>query len=110
MAIRETVYEVHFWRASGRVLVIHIPNFGVSADQPILTEAHVTGEAGSYFLYENTFIMANALAEAGKPAGALVEHRTDGTVHVHYDQAPAERVDLAQDRGYQAYLAARAES
>lgn len=87
MAIRETVYEVHFWGETGRILIVHIPNFGVSADEPILTELHVTGSRASYTLREATWLMALALAEAGKPAGGLVEHAADGTVCVTHEQA-----------------------
>lgn len=76
--MRETVYEVHYWPTEGRILIVHIPNFGVSADQPILTELMVLTHDGS--ISDTTFVTALALADAGKPAGALAEH-ADGRVH-----------------------------
>lgn len=85
--MRETTFEVHYWPTTGRILVIHIPNFGVSADIPILTELHVTGEHNSPDLRDATYLMALAVSDAGNPSGGLVEHRADGTVTVNRDQS-----------------------
>lgn len=76
--MRDTVYEVHYWPIEGRILIVHIPNFGLSADIPILTELMVLTANGS--INDATFVTAMALADAGKPAaGALAEH-ADGRV------------------------------
>lgn len=81
--MRETVFDVHYWPNTGRILVVHIPNFGAFADEPILTELHVTGERDSADLRDTTYLMALALSDAGNPAGGLTEHRSDGTVTVN---------------------------
>jgi hypothetical protein len=76
--MRETVFEVHYWPATGRVLAIHIPNFGLWADEPILTEITVSG--GGATLADTTYVIARSLADAGDPVGEVIEHAADGSV------------------------------
>lgn len=73
-----SIFEVHFWSETGRILTIHIPAFGGPPDEPVLTELYVTGERGSADLSIVTHVMAKCLADGGEPSGSLVEHSIHG--------------------------------
>lgn len=70
------MFEVHYWPREGRVMTVHIP----AGDDPIVMDVRIVGNSDSA-LWDNTFLTALALAEAGYPAAdSLVEHNRTVTV------------------------------
>lgn len=78
------MFEVHYWPQQSRILVIHVP--AGTGDGPILTDLRIVqadernrpvfGAAD----HDGTFVVALALAEAGRPAGELFRHEPDGAI------------------------------
>lgn len=62
---------VHFWAASGRILVLHWSS--ATRFEPVVTELHVTNPDR-----DTVTMLAHALACAGNPTGELIEHTAGG--------------------------------
>lgn len=65
-------FEVHYWPAAGRVLLINIEP---AADGPVVTDLRIAGGGD-----EAAFSIALALVEAGDPTGDPVRHNADGSI------------------------------
>lgn len=72
------MYEVHYWPWTGRILTVHISS--ATEQVPITMEVIVTGDAQTPSLYDNTMLVALALAQAGQPTGELFKHKRDGSI------------------------------
>lgn len=71
-----SLFEVHFWPGTGRILLIHIPA-GVSAE-PILTDIRIQDVPANEYADSTTPIIANELAKSSNPIGEVFEHTADG--------------------------------